>query len=466
MKKILLFLITLLTITITVNAQEPSFYEGNFIGSIYMNKVKDNIIYYQQARFFINKNTNEAVYCIEPFATFNESASYKEQIPNLSNYQKERLSLLSYYGYNYPGHEDARWYAVTQLLIWQTADPSGKYYFTNTLNGTKTNRFDSEIREIESLIQNHYKKPSFNNQTYYLIHGNSLSIKDNNEVLNNYQPTTNNISIENNILSIDKPDMGTHQITIKEKQLNNKQQQFYVSETSQDLLTLGDPIPQTATINLIVQEANLEITKIDTDTKTIIPSGDSSLIGTKFALYDIFDTKLEEYTLTEEKLNIKGLNYGKYYIKEITPGKGYTLNNNKYYFEITKENTTPKLIIENKVIEKEIIIKKVYGTNNNFIPESNISFNIYNSQNEFIKTIKTNEDGLINIKLPYGTYTLKQLTTTEGYQKIDPININVDNSEKEEITLKNYKINVPNTKTTIISTIINKLCQYLRLLLF
>lgn len=465
MKKILLFLITLLTITITVNAQEPSFYEGNFIGSIYMNKVKDNIIYYQQARFFINKNTNEAVYCIEPFATFNESASYREQIPNLSSYQKERLSLLSYYGYNYPGHEDARWYAVTQLLIWQTADPSGKYYFTNTLNGTKTNRFDSEIREIESLIQNHYKEPSFNNQTYYLIHGNSLSIKDNNEVLNNYQPTTNNISIENNILSIDKPNIGTHKITIKEKQLN-KQQQFYVSETSQDLLTLGDPIPQTATINLIVQEANLEITKIDTDTKTIIPSGDSSLIGTKFALYDMFDTKLEEYTLTEEKLNIKGLNYGKYYIKEIVPGKGYTLNNNKYYFEITKENTTPKLIIENKVIEKEIIIKKVYGTNNNFIPEPNISFNIYNSQNEFIKTIKTNEDGLIYIKLPYGTYTLKQLTTTEGYQKIDPININVDNSEKEEITLKNYKINVPNTKTTIISTIINKLCQYLRLLLF
>ena len=409
-----------------------------------MNKVKDNIIYYQQARFFINKNTNEAVYCIEPFATFNESASYKEQIPNLSNYQKERLSLLSYYGYNYPGHEDARWYAVTQLLIWQTADPSGKYYFTNTLNGTKTNRFDSEIREIESLIQNHYKEPSFNTQTYYLIHGNSLAIKDNNEVLNNYQPTTNNISIENNILSIDKPDIGAHKITIKEKQLNNKQQQFYVSETSQDLL----------------------ITKIDTDTKTIIPSGDSSLIGTKFALYDIFDTKLEEYTLTDKKLNIKGLNYGKYYIKEITPGKGYTLNNNKYYFEITKENTTPKLIIENKVIEKEIIIKKVYGTNNNFIPEPNISFNIYNSQNEFIKTIKTNEDGLINIKLPYGTYTLKQLTTTEGYQKIDPININVDNSEKEEITLKNYKINVPNTKTTIISTIINKLCQYLRLLLF
>ena len=29
----------------------------------------------------------------------------------------------------------------------------------------------------------------------------------------------------------------------------------------------------------------------------------------------------------------------------------------------------------------------------------------------------------------------------EGYQKVDPITINVDNSEKEQITLKNYKIN-------------------------
>ena len=70
------------------------------------------------------------------------------------------------------------------------------------------------------------------------------------------------------------------------------------------------------------------------------------------------------------------------------------------------------------------------------------------------KTIKTNNKGQAKIILPYGKYIIKQLTTTEGYQKIDPITINVDNSEKEKITLKNYKINVPNTKTSIIDFIL------------
>ena len=465
MKKILLFLITILTATITVNAQEISFYEQDYISGIYMNKVKDGYILYQQARFFRNKQTNEAVYCIEPFATFNENGIYQEQIPNLTEQQKERLSLLSYYGYNYPGHEEQKWYAITQLLIWQTAEPSGTYYFTNTLNGTKTNKFDHEITEIENLIKNHYNKPSFDNQTFYLIHGNSIAIKDNNSYINNYTTTNKDITIENNILSINNPQPGTHTIILNKKEIYSKKQQYFISNNSQNMLTIGNPIDQTTTINLIVQESNLEITKIDSDTKTNNPSGEASLIGTKFALYDVFDTKLEEYTLTEEKLNITGLNYGKYYIKEIKPGVGYTLNNNKYFFEITKQNTTPKITIENKIIEKEIIINKVYGTENNFKPEKDISFNIYNSKNEFITTIKTNNQGEAKITLPYGTYTIKQLTTTEGYQKVDPITINVDNSEKEQITLKNYKINVPNTNTTLISTIIKKICTFLKLLL-
>lgn len=465
MKKILLFLITILTATIIVNAQEISFYEQDYISGIYMNKVKDGYILYQQARFFRNKQTNEAVYCIEPFATFNENGIYQEQIPYLTEQQKERLSLLSYYGYNYPGHEEQKWYAVTQLLIWQTAEPSGTYYFTNTLNGTKTNKFDHEITEIENLIKNHYNKPSFDNQTFYLIHGNSIAIKDNNSYINNYTTTNKDITIENNILSINNPQPGTHTIILNKKEIYSKKQQYFISNNSQNMLTIGNPIDQTTTINLIVQESNLEITKIDSDTKTNNPSGEASLIGTKFALYDVFDTKLEEYTLTEEKLNITGLNYGKYYIKEIKPGVGYTLNNNKYFFEITKQNTTPKITIENKVIEKEIIINKVYGTENNFKPEKDISFNIYNSKNEFITTIKTNNQGEAKITLPYGTYTIKQLTTTEGYQKVDPITINVDNSEKEQITLKNYKINVPNTNTTLISTIIKKICTFLKLLL-
>ena len=94
MKKILFFLIAILiTLNISVNAQEISFYEGNYIGGIYMNKVKNGYILYQQARFFKNKENNEAVYCIEPFKTFNENATYKEGNHNLTLEQKEKIKL-------------------------------------------------------------------------------------------------------------------------------------------------------------------------------------------------------------------------------------------------------------------------------------------------------------------------------------------------------------------------------------
>ena len=65
--------------------------------------------------------------------------------------------------------------------------------------------------------------------------------------------------------------------------------------------------------------------------------------------------------------------------------------------------------------------------------------------NNLIKTITTDENGNVQIELPYGEYTLKQLTTTEGYTKIEPLKINVKSEQDIIIKLENYKIKVPNT---------------------
>lgn len=67
--------------------------------------------------------------------------------------------------------------------------------------------------------------------------------------------------------------------------------------------------------------------------------------------------------------------------------------------------------------------------------------------NKLIKTITTNEEGFAEIDLPYGKYKLVQLTTTEGYQKIEPIEFEITTTKEIIFTLKDYKIDVPNTKT-------------------
>ena len=74
-----------------------------------------------------------------------------------------------------------------------------------------------------------------------------------------------------------------------------------------------------------------------------------------------------------------------------------------------------------------------------------------------IKIIETNKQGVAEIELPYGKYTIIQLNTTTGYQKIEPFNIEIKNNEDEIIELTDYKIKVPNTsknKKTFFSTIL------------
>ena len=154
---------------------------------------------------------------------------------------------------------------------------------------------------------------------------------------------------------------------------------------------------------------------------------------------------LNEYTIINNKVEIKNIPFGIYHIKEIKPGIGYNLNNNTYTISINKDNLDHVITLENEVIKKKIVIEKKYGDYNDLKNESNIQFEIYNKDNILINTIKTNEAGVAEIYLPYGSYLIKQLNTTTGYQKIDPFFIEVKDNIEEKIELCDYKINVPNT---------------------
>ena len=93
---------------------------------------------------------------------------------------------MPYYGYGYGNHMAKKWWAITQVMIWRVADPSGDYFFTKTLNGTKSTEYDDEIKEIETLVANHNKSPKFNLEnkkksrlytSAHLMGGPSLSLK-------------------------------------------------------------------------------------------------------------------------------------------------------------------------------------------------------------------------------------------------------------------------------------------------
>lgn len=469
MKKIIIFLISISVILLlpskNVYAKTQGFYQGEYIPNIFIHKITQSKLgYYSQARFIRKTNTKEIAYCVEPTIYFEDGHSYEdtESLSYFTQQQIQDMTLISHFGYGFPGHTDPKWYPITQTLIWEIADPSMKYHMTVGKDPNTTHLFTNELEEIRTLVRNYKKSTSLKNKTYTIVLGQSLTLNDENNVLSNYT-SKDNIEIKGNKLTINNPQQGNHTITlVKEHKLYNRHPLFYTSNNSQNVMDVGDPLAIQENFTLKVFTTEIEISKVDSETNENFPQGDASLIGSVFGLFKADNTLIKEVTLENINTKINNLPFGSYYIKELKPGPGYELNSNQYPFEINETTTNIQIKIPNKVIKGKLIIKKEFGSDNNFKPEQNISFNIYH-QDKLIKTITTNELGIAEIELPYGKYKLIQLTTTEGYEKIESIEFEITSTKELTYTLKDYKIDVPNTKTTsfiekIINFIKNLLC--------
>ncbi len=458
MKKLLFFLIMIMTLFLIGNtnvyAEEHSFYEAEYLDKMYMNKYdySTNTIYYQRARKFRDKKTYAEVYCIEPLTFFNENSTYYETTTprNLTQAQIERIKKIAYFGYRYKNHDDGSWYAVAQLMIWREANPTGgDFYFTDTLNGNRTNQFDYQIDEINRLINEYDNEISINNKTITMVEGSTKEIEIG-SVLNYY--TTNNQEIEINDTSIIIKDLpaGEYSITLTREKENyyNTPIVIYESANSQDMMKWGDLEEKEVHFNIHVINNYIELTKLDADTNDNIPQGDAKLDGALYKLYNENNEEIDSIEIINNKGTIKNIPFGTYYLKEIIPGTGYNLNDEIYEVILNEQNPNKELTVTNKVIEKEITIHKTYGED---IPEENIEFQIINKQDEITDQGKTNSQGNVSFILPFGEYTIKQINTTEGYQINNPFKITIDNSEKETISLHDYEIPIPNTGVDKIS---------------
>ena len=435
--------------TLTVKAESATFYEAEFIDNIYMNRYRpaNHTTYYQKARVNRDMETNEFVYCIEPYTPIYYGTVYEATTTPtyLSDSQIDTITKLAYFGYGYQNHTDIKWYPITQVLIWQVSDPTGDFYFTDGLNGPRTDRFQNEMNELLTLVNNYSIMPSFSNKSYDIVENHSLTLQDTNHVLQNYTISDENLIVENNTIFLQNLKEGNYEYTFTKEAPLTYPTLFYYASTSQNLVKRGSINKIESKIKIQVQKTHLEITKIDKDTQSTTPSGEASFEGTTYTLYDKNKNPIQEYSLENNQIHIDNLDYGTYYLKETKVGEGYLLNEDITEIEITKEKPKHSIILENKVIEKKIIIRKLYGEGNSYQEEKDISFAIQNQKEELIKIIQTNEEGIVETTLPYGTYTITQINTTDGYEKADTFIIQVTNQEVETIELRDIKIPVPDT---------------------
>ncbi len=455
MKKLLVFLMTILSTSVLfatdVQALGYTFHESEYTGA-YMTREKGSAKIYQESRVLRRNGDNRIAYCLQPFLMFDGNTSYNASpVPeNLSIAQRDRIQKIAYWGTKLFSSNDPVWYSATQLMIWQTVDPAGSYYFTSGLNGPKSTLYNNYIQTIEINIREGDRIPSFNNQTYVVKEDAPLTIPDKNGGIQYFSTNSPIAKIQGNNLVVQGLKEGTYTINLNRSFDLGTPIYFFNNPSSQNLMTSGSLTPINVTVKVIVKKTKLDVTKIDKDTHSIKPSGEGSLVGTEYDILDK-DKKVVDHLIIGEDstASVENLDFGTYYLKETKAGKGYIIDEELHEFTISEDNPVVSLELENQIIKKKIKINKKYGEKNNFKAEPGIMFNIYNNKSEFIKSIITDENGDADIELPYGKYTFKQITSTEGYKKVEDFEVNISDSDKDklEYELLDYIIKVPNTST-------------------
>ena len=442
----ILFLVAIFS-TQTVHAEKytgQAIWPSEYISNVYIKKVKpDGYTKYQQGRFIRRSEDNQFVYCLQPYADIDNNLPYYDvvrsdyaQVLGLSESQWERISLLAYYGYQYNDngvdHSSQKWYAITQVMIWRTTNPESDIYFTDSLNGNRTSQYDGEMAELERLVSNHYRTPQLQSGLTVPI-GSTTEINDSNGVLSNYEiSSTDKVTalINGNTLSVTANSIGEGSISFQKKAKYYEIPPIvYFSDHSQNVFRVGayDPVKSKFTIKVIGGKVTPE--KKDVETRTNTPQGEGKLGGAVYGIYKVDGTRIGSVTTKDDGTNTSDYlpELGRFYLLEEQPSEGYLLDSNKYYFEITEDNLNPHVQVYEQVIKLDFEFTKVYASAETQImePEVGIKFGIYNNKNELVEEVTTNSQGVFRFTLPYGTYTVKQLTTTKGHEKIDDFNIEV-----------------------------------------
>ena len=190
------------------------------------------------------------------------------------------------------------------------------------------------------------------------------------------------------------------------------------------MLVAGNYSPIYTHFSVQVVGGRIQLTKVDNETNATTAQGEATLVG---AVYHVFDSKnnvVAQLTIDENKTAITDiLPFGEYTIREVSSSTGYYLDGTVY--SVTVDSTATKnVMVKEQVIKGRIQLTKVDSETNQCKAQGEATlvgakYGIYDSQNRLVDTLTIGSDCQATSKLlPYGNYTIKELTTSTGY-KID-----------------------------------------------
>ena len=451
MKKILGIILALIPIfsvgnvnTVKAAANDSQFTKQVIDGAYYYQKDKDTgkTMTGHANRFYLNGKLS---YCIEPLVqitdhTYNSTTDWS--VVGLTDEQEDYIEKVGYFGYEYPGHQTDRYYMAAQQLIWEKARNVETKYTTERGGGSEID-LSKEKNEILSLVNNYNSLPSFASKSIEANMGDEVSLTDTNNVLNQFSLEyngKNKVSVANNKLNIKFSDnfIGEEKIKFVKKNYDNQVNLIYYKASSQTLATLRISNPLNFEIKVKSNGGTVEINK--KGEKIVYSDGTYryeviDLPEVEFAIYaneDIVDStgkivyKKYDFVgkVTSDSLGfakLENMYYGKYFLIEGKSAQGNMINNEKYYFELTKNdlvegNIIKKLDIQNYLPKGTLEFTKIDITNGNVIPNTEIM--IFTEDDRLIFQGMTDEKGKVVITnlLAGQKYYIIERNPATGYQ--------------------------------------------------
>ena len=403
---------------------------------------------YMSAQWNLYDLDGKTAYCIEPGVDITTS-DYEGAIGWINSpYSDEvnrKIQLYGYYGYNYPGHENLRYRAAAQSLIWEATGGQIIEFWTEKYGNGNFINLNAERNEILRLASTHYEVPIFDSDTKDAVIGETTTFTDTKGILSNFDVVKSSdasVSINGNTLSVTPNVVGNITVVLKKKTYTQDPTIIFVGKdaTSQKMGMFGVDDPVLVRVKLNVVGGSLKINKKDLDTKLSKPQGDATF---KNAVYELLDENYNFITdlIIDDSFSAKTdkiLSPNKIYIlREKTASEGYLLDKTEYRFKIDRDNLDIEMDVYEDVIEKTVNIYKVFADGSTTIlkGEPNVSFEIYlKSTGEYYKTIKTDEKGFVSVKLPYGKWIFKQVSSTSGFEKVKDFEIVINNDSDEDMT--------------------------------
>ena len=406
--------------------------------------------------FYMN---GDLVYCIEPYVYFNQDARYHmthdyphiqkdDQITHFESLTQEEnhlLGLLSHYGYGYQDdvidHTDWRWYFITQACIWYTLS----HQWERSIVYEDQCSLEPEMEALWNLAT-HYMRdiPSFDGQEITLNVGESITLTDENHVLQRFQiEITDGFEVTKNGSELtikatqQSPDIGCIElVNHANKSLQNGLSIFYVWSSSNHQAayqTCAKPIynGQSAHMSILVkvnQLGSLKIIKED-DEHDHFPLPNASFEITGPNHYCQTQMTQEDGTIT-----LIDLVPGKYTIKEKHAPFGYLIDSKVYEVDVVAGKEVA-LAIQNRQPTGAIhLCKEDQETKKQAQGDATLAgaqYRLYAKEDiwdashtqrfyekdEVVHVFETDIQGdcLAKEGLPLGNYYLKEIKAPEGY---------------------------------------------------